>query len=259
MFDKDTLIITYDERRGEPRGARRKGVDPKSKGLGDCVDCTLCVQVCPTGIDIRKGLQYECIACAACIDACDEVMDKVGYPRGLVRYDTQHGIEGKTKHVLRPRTIVYATLLALLSAGLAYSITHRDVVAVDILRDRNALYRERPDGASRTYNVKILNKDSQDQNSPSPRAACPASRSITQDPRSGSAPARCRACRYASAFRRTPSKAVRTSRLKSRRLTSRSCGPAARRASLRLPTTEITSANEHAHREALVPPALALA
>jgi cytochrome c oxidase accessory protein FixG len=163
MFDKDTLVITYDESRGEPRGARKKGVDPKSKGLGDCVDCTLCVQVCPTGIDIRKGLQYECIACAACIDACDEVMDKVGYPRGLVRYDTQHGIEGRAKHVLRPRTIVYAALLALLIAGLAYTVTHRNVVAVDILRDRNALYRERPDGRiENVYNVKILNKDSQD-------------------------------------------------------------------------------------------------
>jgi len=163
MFDKDTLVITYDEHRGEPRGARKKGVDPKSKGLGDCVDCTLCVQVCPTGIDIRKGLQYECIACAACIDACDEVMDKVGYPRGLVRYDTQHGIEGKAKHVVRPRTIVYATLLALLIAGLAYTVTHRNVVAVDVLRDRNALYRERPDGRiENVYNVKILNKDNQD-------------------------------------------------------------------------------------------------
>jgi cytochrome c oxidase accessory protein FixG len=160
MFDKDTLIITYDQTRGEPRGARKKGVDPKSKGLGDCVDCTMCVQVCPTGIDIRKGLQYECIACAACIDACDEVMDKVGYPRGLIRYDTQHGIEGKPKQVLRPRTIVYATLLALLVAGLAWSITHRNVVGVDILRDRNALYRERPDGrVENVYNVKLLNKD----------------------------------------------------------------------------------------------------
>ena len=97
MFDKDTLVITYDDKRGEPRGPRKKGVDPASKGLGACVDCTLCVQVCPTGIDIRKGLQYECIACAACIDACDEVMDKVGYPRGLIRYDTQHGLEGTTE------------------------------------------------------------------------------------------------------------------------------------------------------------------
>jgi cytochrome c oxidase accessory protein FixG len=163
MFDRDTLVITYDDSRGEPRGARKKGVDYKAKGLGDCIDCTMCVQVCPTGIDIRQGLQYECIACAACIDACDEVMDKVGYPRGLVRYDTQHGIEGKKKHVLRPRTIVYATLLVLLIAGLAYSITHRNVVAVDIIRDRNALYRERPDGRiENVYNVKILNKDSQD-------------------------------------------------------------------------------------------------
>jgi cytochrome c oxidase accessory protein FixG len=160
MFDKDTLVITYDEQRGEPRGARKKGVDAKAKGLGDCVDCTLCVQVCPTGIDIRKGLQYECIACAACIDACDEVMDKVGYPKGLIRYDTQHGIEGKAKHVVRPRTIVYATLLIGLSIGLVYSITHRNFVGVDVLRDRNALYRERPDGLiENVYNIKILNKD----------------------------------------------------------------------------------------------------
>jgi cytochrome c oxidase accessory protein FixG len=160
MFDKDTLIITYDEQRGEPRGARKKGVDYKARGLGDCVDCTMCVQVCPTGIDIRKGLQYECIACAACIDACDEVMDKVGYPRGLIRYDTQHGLEGKRKRVMRPRTIVYASLLGLLVAGFAVTLSSRDVVGVDVLRDRNALFRERPDGRiENVYNVKILNKD----------------------------------------------------------------------------------------------------
>ena len=160
MFDRDTLIVTYDEKRGEPRGARKKGVDYKAKGLGDCVDCTVCVQVCPTGIDIRKGLQYECIACAACIDACDEVMDKVGYPRGLIRYDTQHGLEGKAKHVVRPRTLVYATLLALLAVGFGVAITHRNVVGVDVIRDRNALFRERPDGLiENVYNVKILNKD----------------------------------------------------------------------------------------------------
>jgi cytochrome c oxidase accessory protein FixG len=160
MFDKDTLIITYDETRGEPRGARKRGVDPKSKGLGDCIDCTMCVQVCPTGIDIRKGLQYECIACAACIDACDEVMDKVGYPRGLIRYDTQHGLEGKAKRILRPRTLVYATLLTLLAAGFAVTLSNRNVVGVDVLRDRNALFRERPDGLiENVYNVKILNKD----------------------------------------------------------------------------------------------------
>jgi len=160
MFDRDTLIITYDQSRGEPRGARKKGVDHRAKGLGDCVDCTLCVQVCPTGIDIRKGLQYECIACAACIDACDEVMDKVGYPRGLIRYDTQHGLEGKAKKVLRPRTIVYASLLALLVTGFAVTLSNRSVVAVDVIRDRNALFRERADGRiENVYNVKILNKD----------------------------------------------------------------------------------------------------
>jgi cytochrome c oxidase accessory protein FixG len=160
MFDRDTLIITYDERRGEPRGARKKGADPKAKGLGDCVSCTLCVQVCPTGIDIRQGLQYECIACAACIDACDEVMDKVGYPRGLIRYDTQSGLEGQRKRVLRPRTLVYATLLAVLVAGFAVTLSGRNVVGIDVIRDRNALYRERPDGRiENVYNVKILNKD----------------------------------------------------------------------------------------------------
>ena len=160
MFDKDTLIITYDERRGEPRGARKKGVDPRSRGLGDCVACTLCVQVCPTGIDIRQGLQYECIACAACIDACDEVMDKVGYPRGLIRYDTQHGLEGARKRVMRPRTIVYASLLGLLVAGFAVTLSSRNVVGLDVIRDRNALFRERPDGRiENVYTVKILNKD----------------------------------------------------------------------------------------------------
>jgi cytochrome c oxidase accessory protein FixG len=160
MFDKDTLVITYDQHRGEPRGARKRGVDHKARGLGDCVDCTMCVQVCPTGIDIRKGLQYECIACAACIDACDEVMDKVGYPRGLIRYDTQRGIEGQRRDVLRPRTIVYGTLLGLLVVGFGVSLMQRNVVGVDVLRDRNALFRERADGLiENVYNVKILNKD----------------------------------------------------------------------------------------------------
>jgi cytochrome c oxidase accessory protein FixG len=160
MFDRDTLVVTYDAERGEPRGGRKKGADPRAAGLGDCTDCTLCVQVCPTGIDIRQGLQYECIACAACIDACDEVMDKVGYPRGLIRYDTQSGLEGKRKRLLRPRTMVYATLLALLVAGFTVTLSSRNVVGIDVIRDRNALYRERPDGRiENVYNVKILNKD----------------------------------------------------------------------------------------------------
>src|SRR5690606_7300377 len=117
MFDRDTMIVTYDEKRGEPRGARSKKADPKALGLGDCVDCTLCVQVCPTGIDIRKGLQYECIGCAACIDVCDEVMDKVGYSRGLIRFATQNGMaqgwskEQMFKRALRPRVLVYSGIL----------------------------------------------------------------------------------------------------------------------------------------------------
>ena len=160
MFDNDTLIVTYDQSRGEPRGARKKGSDHKARGLGDCVDCTMCVQVCPTGIDIRQGLQYECIACAACVDACDEVMDKVGYPKGLIRYDTHNGLEGRPKHALRPRTIIYGSLLALLIIGFGVSLMHRNVVGVDVLRDRNALFRERADGLiENVYNVKILNKD----------------------------------------------------------------------------------------------------
>jgi cytochrome c oxidase accessory protein FixG len=161
MFDRDTLVITYDQQRGDPRGARRRGSDYRAQGLGDCIDCTMCVQVCPTGIDIRKGLQYDCIACAACVDACDDVMDKVGYPRGLIRYDTQRRLEGNgSTRVLRPRTIVYGALLAALSVGLLVSIATRNVVGVEVLRDRNALYRERADGLiENVYNVKILNKD----------------------------------------------------------------------------------------------------
>jgi len=162
MFDKDTLIITYDAGRGEPRGARKKGSDYKARGLGDCIDCTMCVQVCPTGIDIRKGLQYECIACAACIDACDEVMDKVGYPRGLVRYDTEHGMEGVRKRIMRPRTLIYATLLLGLCAGFTIAISNRNPVGIDVIRDRNALFRELPGGeVENVYNVKVLNKDNE--------------------------------------------------------------------------------------------------
>src|SRR4029077_15467599 len=140
MFDRDTLIISYDALRGEPRGSRRRGVDPKSGGKGDCIDCTLCVQVCPTGIDIRKGLQYECIGCAACIDACDEVMDKMGSPKGLIRYTTEHALQGRATHILRPRLLVYVTLLLALVGGLSYLLIVRTPLIVDVLRDRNALF-----------------------------------------------------------------------------------------------------------------------
>jgi cytochrome c oxidase accessory protein FixG len=159
MFDKDTLVISYDVQRGEPRGARRRGTAPP-KSHGDCIDCTLCVQVCPTGIDIRKGLQYECIACAACIDACDDVMDKVGSARGLIRYTTEHAMSGKQTRLVRPRLFVYGTLLTLAAGAIAYSLLTRTPLILDVIRDRNALYREvRGDWVENTYSVKVINED----------------------------------------------------------------------------------------------------
>ncbi len=164
MFDKDTLIITYDEERGEPRGARRRGTDPREKGLGDCIDCTMCVQVCPTGIDIRKGLQYECIACAACIDACDSVMDKMQYPRGLIRYTTEHAIQHERYHLFRPRTVVYTLILVTLLSSMAAAMLLREPVIVDVLRDRNALYRDAGRrGIENDYTVRIVNKQNIDR------------------------------------------------------------------------------------------------
>ncbi|MFO0448449.1 MAG: cytochrome c oxidase accessory protein CcoG [Pseudomonadota bacterium] len=163
MFDRDTLIITYDAERGEPRGARGRNVDAKAKGLGSCVDCTLCVQVCPTGIDIRDGLQYECIACAACIDACDAVMDKVGYPKGLIRYTTQNALDGHPTRVMRPRMVVYATLLGGLFVAGVVALALRNPLGLDVIRDRNALYRETAAGqVENVYDVRILNKDARD-------------------------------------------------------------------------------------------------
>ena len=162
MFDRDTLIISYDDKRGEPRGSRKKGSDAKEKGLGDCIDCTLCVQVCPTGIDIRKGLQYQCIGCAACVDVCNSVMDKMEYPRGLIRYTTQHAIDGQTTHVLRTRVIVYALLLLVLMGGLVYAISQRVPLELDIIRDRNSLYRTTDTGmVENVYTLKLINMDEQ--------------------------------------------------------------------------------------------------
>jgi cytochrome c oxidase accessory protein FixG len=159
MFDRDTLVITYDKERGDPRGARRRGTDPRAQGLGDCIDCTLCVQVCPTGIDIRKGLQIECIACAACIDVCDDVMDKMGSPRGLIRYTTQHALDHEKTRVLRPRVLTYAALLAALVAGFIVAVSLRSPVSLDVIRDRNSLYRLTDDGhVDNVYTVRILNK-----------------------------------------------------------------------------------------------------
>ena len=126
--------------------------------LGDCIDCTICVQVCPTGIDIRNGLQYECIACGACIDACDTVMEKVGYPKGLIRYSTQNAIDGKPSRVLRPRIVVYGTILLALMLAWAWGVTHRTPLIAEVLRDRNALFRETAAGIENGYTLKIVNK-----------------------------------------------------------------------------------------------------
>jgi len=159
MLDKDSLVITYDRVRGEPRGSRRRGSDARALGLGDCIDCRMCVQVCPTGIDIRKGLQIECIACAACIDVCDDVMDKVGSPRGLIRYTTQHAVDGEPTHLARPRVLVYAALLGALVVGWVVAVSLRSPVSLDVLRDRNSLFRLTDDGhVDNVYTVRILNK-----------------------------------------------------------------------------------------------------
>ena len=164
MFDKDTLIVTYDTQRGEPRGARSKKVDPKAAGLGDCIDCSLCVQVCPTGIDIRNGLQYECIGCGLCVDACNSVMDKVNYPRGLIRYATQNGMLQRwssaqmVRRVLRPRVLFYTTVLVGLSVALLTSLSLRVPLKVDVVRDRAALSRLVAGGQlENVYRLQIMN------------------------------------------------------------------------------------------------------
>jgi cytochrome c oxidase accessory protein FixG len=164
MFDRDTLIVSYDPARGEPRGhnaLRKKGA---ARVVGDCIDCKLCVQVCPTGIDIRDGLQYECISCAACIDVCDGVMDKMGTPRGLIRDDTQNGMAGRLtraqrwRRVLRPRVLLYGGLLLCLSAGMAWSLLTRHGFRVDVVRDRATLARQVEDGwIENLYRLQLMN------------------------------------------------------------------------------------------------------
>lgn len=160
MLDKNTLVVSYDENRGEPRGRRKRSDVEKTKQLGSCIDCTLCVQVCPTGIDIRNGLQYECIGCAACIDVCDDVMEQMNYEPGLIRYTTENALDGKKEKILRPRIIIYSIILVSLLSTVFYSIQTRNPVGLDVIRDRNALYRESYDGTiSNTYTLKLLNMD----------------------------------------------------------------------------------------------------
>ncbi len=164
MFDRDTLIVSYDTERGEPRGSRGRKADPAALGLGSCIDCDLCVQVCPTGIDIRKGLQYECIGCGGCVDVCDGVMDKMAYPRGLIRFTTQNAVKQHwsraeiLRHVLRPRVLLYATLLVALTAGLATSLALRTPLKVDVVRDRAALSRIVAGGKlENVYRLQVMN------------------------------------------------------------------------------------------------------
>jgi cytochrome c oxidase accessory protein FixG len=164
MLDPDTLIIAYDTPRGEARGARARGVDPRQEKLGDCVDCSICVQVCPTGIDIRNGLQNECIGCAACIDACDQVMDKMGYARGLIRYSTENAVSKRlaptdiVRRAFRPRVMIYAAILASLTLATAWSLSVRIPLKVNVLKDRGALSREADDGSvENIYRLQIMN------------------------------------------------------------------------------------------------------
>ena len=161
MFDEHTLIISYDAARGEHRGSRRKGVNHRAEGLGDCVDCSLCVQVCPTGIDIRDGLQLECIGCAACVDVCDSVMDKMDYPRGLIRYTSEQALSGGKTHLTRPRLVGYAVALLLMFGAFGWAWQARTLTQLDVTRDRT-LYRENNDGQiENIYRLKIINKTQQ--------------------------------------------------------------------------------------------------
>lgn len=163
MFDKDTLTISYDAARGEQRGPRKRDVQPAEVGLGDCIDCQLCVQVCPTGIDIRDGLQMECIGCAACIDACDSIMDKVGYARGLVSYTSEHQLQGGKTHLLRPRLIGYSAVLVVMIAALVVALIERPMVSLDVTKDRG-MFRENSQGLiENIYSLKVINKTQQRQ------------------------------------------------------------------------------------------------
>ena len=164
MVDKDTFLVTYDKTRGEPRGSRSKSADHKELGLGDCVDCSICVQVCPTGIDIRDGLQYMCIGCGACIDACDQVMEKVGYPKGLVRYTSERAMlehmdnKGARHYIFRPRVIVYIGIMTVLMIAFITSVFLRNPLRVDVMRDRGALAREiEGTKIENVYRLQIMN------------------------------------------------------------------------------------------------------
>lgn len=164
MFDNDTLIVTYDAERGEPRGARSRKADPTALNLGSCIDCSLCVQVCPTGIDIRKGLQYECIGCGACADVCDTVMDKMGYARGLVKYTTENAMKNKWtqaqtwRHIFRPRILIYTTILSAIVVAMVVSLAVRTPYKVNVFRDRGVMARIVNGGKiENVYQLQVMN------------------------------------------------------------------------------------------------------
>ena len=165
MIDADTLVISYDPRRGDPRGSRPKKADPRALGLGDCIDCGVCVEVCPTGIDIRKGLQNECIGCAACVDACDGIMQRMGYAAGLIRYDTENGMRhgwGRrelVRRAVRPRVLGYAGILVVVTAALLVHMALRTPLKLDVIRDRGTLAREVEDGLiENVYRLQLTNR-----------------------------------------------------------------------------------------------------
>ena len=163
MFDENTLLVSYDEKRGEGRGPRKKGADYRAKGLGDCVDCTLCVQVCPVGIDIRDGLQFECINCGYCVDACNAVMDKMEYPRGLISFTTETALQGKKVRIWRPKLIGYIVGVLIMSGTFIYTMATRIPVEVNVQRDRTTMYRFTAAGQlENAYTLKINNMDTRD-------------------------------------------------------------------------------------------------
>ena len=165
LIDKDSLIITYDSARGEPRGSRSRKASAASQGKGDCIDCTLCVQVCPTGIDIRDGLQNECIGCAACIDVCNDVMEKMDYPKGLIRYSTENGVvngwsrKQMLERALRPRVLIYGALLSAAGVAFAVSVALRSPFQFEVIKDRATLARIVDDGVvENVYRIRVMNR-----------------------------------------------------------------------------------------------------
>ena len=165
MFDKDTYIVGYNPLRGETRGPRSRKAEPKKMGLGDCIDCDLCVQVCPTGIDIRDGLQYECINCGACIDACNNTMARMGYEKDLISYTTRHRLSGNSTKVMRPKLIGYGSIMILMIALFFLQVVSVEPVGMSVLRDRNQLFKINSNGlVENTYTIKVINKTQQPQN-----------------------------------------------------------------------------------------------